>query len=564
MPTEGSNHSLVMSGPSGRPAPGPARPSAAWAVVITSLALFMATLDNLVVTTALPVIRAHLHAGLAGLEWTVNAYTLTFAVLLLTGAALGDRFGRRRMFLAGLVVFTGASAAAALSPSVGWLVTARAVQGAGGALIMPLSLTLLSAAVRPERRNQALGVWGAIGGVAVAAGPLVGGAVTSGWSWQSIFWINVPVGVVLVVLARWRLAESRGPRQPLDLGGVVLGSAGLLGIVLGLVRANAHGWTSLGVLSSFVVGAVGLAGFVAWELRSAHPMLPLRLFRSRSFAAVNVMALFMSFGMFGSIFFLSQFLQVVQHYSPLEAGLRVLPWTGMPMVVAPMAAALAQRFGGRPVLAAGLGLQAVGLSWLALEATPTLSYSRLWLPFVVSGVGMALFFVPLASVVLSSVRPEQEGVASGANSAFREVGGVLGIAVLGAVFSARGGYASGTAYVSGLVPAVWVGAVVLGVGALVAFALPRRRPAVGGEAVGGAGTVTVADAPGAGRAQPRSDLPVGASRAGAEPARPRATSAPPLPGRAATALRARAAMGSRRRPVAGPRPGRRSPGPVAR
>ncbi len=477
MTAQVSNHSLVPVSEPPASTGGLPKRRAAWAVVITSLALFMATLDNLVVTTALPVIRAHLHAGLAGLEWTVNAYTLTFAVLLLTGAALGDRFGRRRMFLVGLVIFTGASAAAALSPTVGWLVTARAVQGAGGALIMPLSLTLLSAAVAPARRNQALGVWGAIGGVAVAAGPLVGGAVTSGWSWESIFWINVPVGIVLLGLARWRLAESTGPRQPLDVGGVALATAGLLGVVLGLVRANSHGWTSAGVLASFAVGAIGLIGFVAWETRSSHPMLPLRLFRNRSFAAVNVMALFMSFGMFGSIFFLSQFLQVVQHYSPLGAGLRVLPWTGMPMLVAPVAAALAQRFGGRPVLAAGLALQAGGLGWLALVSTPTVSYSRLWLPFMVSGVGMALFFVPLASVVLSSVRPEQEGLASGANSAFREVGGVLGIAVLGAVFSAKGGYTSGPAYVAGLVPAVWVGVAVVGAGALLALALPRRRRA---------------------------------------------------------------------------------------
>ena len=469
MADKGSNQSLATD--------PQVRPRAGWAVVITSLALFMATLDNLVVTTALPVIRRHLHAGLAGLEWTVNAYTLTFAVLLLTGAALGDRFGRRRMFLVGLVVFTGASAAAALSPSVGWLVTARAVQGAGGALIMPLSLTLLSAAVRPERRNQALGVWGAIGGVAVAAGPLVGGAVTTGWSWQSIFWINVPVGIVLALLARWRLAESVGPRQPLDLGGVALASTGLLGVVLALVRANEHGWTSTGVLASFAIGAFALAGFVLWERRSAHPMLPLRLFRSRSFSAVNVAALLMSFGMFGSIFFLSQFLQVVQHYSPLGAGLRVLPWTGMPMLVAPVAAMLTARFGGRPVLTAGLTLQALGLAWLALEISPTVSYSTVWLPFVVSGVAMALFFVPLASVVLSSVRTEQEGVASGANSAFREVGGVLGIAVLGAVFSGRGGYSSGAAFTAGVVPAVWVGVAVVGLGAVVTLALPRRRRA---------------------------------------------------------------------------------------
>jgi EmrB/QacA subfamily drug resistance transporter len=452
----------------------PSAGSAGWAVVITSLALFMATMDNLVVTTALPVIRLHLRAGLSGLEWTVNAYTLTFAVLLLTGAALGDRFGRRRMFLSGLVLFTAASAAAALSPTVGWLVVARAVQGVGAAFIMPLSLTLLSAAVSPERRNAALGLWGAIGGVAVATGPLVGGAVTSGWSWQYIFWINVPIGVALLGLARWKLVESRGPRHALDFGGVVLATVGLLGMVLGLVRGNAHGWSSPGVVASFILGTVGLTAFLAWENRAHNPMLPLGLFRNRAFAVVNVVALLMSFGMFGSIFFLSQFLQVVQHYSPFAAGLRVLPWTGMPMVVAPIAAGLSSRFGGRPVLASGLALMASGLAWLALVTTATVPYGMLWPAFVMSGVGMALFFVPLASVVLSSVRPEQEGVASGTNSAFRELGGVLGIATLGAVFSAHGGYSTSAAYISGLVPAVWVGAAVLGLGVVIALMLPRR------------------------------------------------------------------------------------------
>jgi EmrB/QacA subfamily drug resistance transporter len=450
------------------------RAVAAWAIVITALALFMATLDNLVVTTALPVIKHSLHAGLSGLEWTVNAYTLTFAVLLLTGAALGDRFGRRRMFVAGLAIFTTASAAAALSPTIGWLVTARALQGAGGALIMPLSLTLLSAAVSPERRNQALGLWGAIGGLAVAAGPLVGGAVTTGWAWQYIFWLNVPVGLVLVVLARWRLQESYGPRQSLDLLGLTLVTAGLFGIVFGLVRGNAHGWTSLGVLASFGMGAMGLGAFVWWEARATSPMLPLSLFRNRTFATINVVALLMSFGMFGSIFFLSQFLQVVQHYSPLAAGLRVLPWTGMPMIVAPVAAVLAERFGGRPVLATGLALQAAGLAWLALVTTTSVGYGELWLPFVLSGVGMALFFVPLASVVLSAVRPEQEGVASGTNAAFREIGGVLGIATLGAVFSAHGGYSSGSAFLAGLLPAMWVGVAVLLLGVVVSALLPRR------------------------------------------------------------------------------------------
>lgn len=458
----------------GRPS-ATARSRAMWAVVITGLALFMASLDNLVVSTALPVIRVNLHAGLSGLEWTVNAYTLTFAVLLLTAAALGERFGRRRIFVAGIALFTVSSAAAALAPTIGALIAARAVQGAGGAMIMPLSLTLLSAAVRPERRNAALGIWGAIGGTAIALGPLVGGAVTSGWAWQYIFWLNVPVGLLLVPLARWRLAESRGSAAPLDLAGVGLVSIGLLGIVLGLVRGNAHGWTAPSVLASFVVGIVGLAGFVRWELRSAHPMLDIRLFSRRGFASVNVTALLFSFGMFGAIFFLTQFLQTVQGYSPLSAGVRILPWTAVTMVLAPLVGQLAERWGGKPLVVTGLGLQAVGLAWLAGILTPTTPYGELVLPFVLCGVGMTLFFVPLASVVLGTVPTSLEGVASGTNAAFRELGGVFGIAALGAVFSAQGGYASPQAYVSGLVPAVAVGAVVVAIGAVTALALPGRR-----------------------------------------------------------------------------------------
>ena len=253
----------------------------AWAVLITGLALFMASLDNLVVTTALPVIRVHLHAGLSGLEWTVNAYTLTFAVLLLSAAAFGERFGRRRTFMLGITIFTIASAAAALAPNIKLLIAARAAQGAGGAMIMPLSLTLLSAAVKPERRNAALGIWGAIGGAAIALGPLVGGAVTTGWSWHYIFWLNVPIGIILVPLAWWKLAESRGSQTRLDLTGALLVSGGLFGVVLGLVRGNAHGWTSTGVVTSFAIGVVLLALFSRWELRSSAPMLNLRLLTNR-------------------------------------------------------------------------------------------------------------------------------------------------------------------------------------------------------------------------------------------------------------------------------------------
>jgi EmrB/QacA subfamily drug resistance transporter len=464
------------------------RSRAVWAVAITGMALFMASLDNLVVSTALPVIRVHLHAGLSGLEWTVNAYTLTFAVLLLSAAAVGERFGRRRIFVLGIAVFTAASALAALAPSIGVLVLARAVQGAGGAMIMPLSLTLLSAAVPPERRNMALGIWGAIGGMAIALGPLVGGAVTSGWSWQYIFWLNVPVGVVLVPLAWWKLSESRGVSAPLDLVGVGLVSAGLFGIVLGLVQGNSDGWTSHTVIGSFIAGSVALVAFVAWELRSHHPMLDIRLFRLRGFASVNVTAMLFSFGMFGAIFFLVQFLQTVQGLSPLAAGVRILPWTAMPMLLAPVVGNLSERWGGKPLVVTGLILQATGLTWLATLITPTTPYADVVAPFVICGVGMTLFFVPLASLVLGAVPRSLEGVASGANAAFRELGGVLGIAVLGAVFSSHGSYRSGLDYVHGMTAAVYVGAAVVAVGAVAALIVPNRR----GQGAGSASDALVA------------------------------------------------------------------------
>jgi EmrB/QacA subfamily drug resistance transporter len=458
-----------------------------WAFAVTSTALFMASLDNLVVTTALPSIREHLHAGLEGLQWTVNAYTLTFAVLLLTGATLGERFGRRRLFTAGLAVFTAGSAAAALAPGIGWLVAARAVQGVGAAVLIPLTLTLLSAAVPPERRGLVLGAWGAVGGLAVAVGPLVGGAIVDGASWQWIFWVNVPIGVAILPFARTKLTESKGTATRLDWPGLVLASLGLFGIVLGVVRGNAHGWTSMTVLPPMVIGAVLVAAFVAWELRGARtPMLPMRLFRSRGFTMTNTASLLMYFGMFGSIFLLAQFLQVVQHYSPLEAGLRTLPWTGMPMLVAPIAGALSDRIGGRPLLASGLLLQAIGLGWLALVLTPAVPYLDLVPAFVVSGVGMSLFFAPVANVVLSSVRRTEEGIASGTNNAIRELGGVFGIAVLGAVFSARGSYASGASFVAGLTPAVWAGAAGVAVAAMAAMLIPAALGRSSAVAVKGA------------------------------------------------------------------------------
>jgi EmrB/QacA subfamily drug resistance transporter len=459
-----------------------------WTFVVTSVALFMAQLDNLVVTTALPVIRTDLHASLSSLEWTVNAYTLTFAVLLLTGAALGERFGRRRMLVAGLVVFTAGSAAAALAPSAEWLIAFRAIQGAGAAVVTPLTLTLLSAAVLVERRGMALGIWGAVAGLAIATGPVVGGAVVSGQvlgagSWQAIFWLNVPLGLVLIPLARLRIDESRGQATRLDLPGVVLASGGLFGIVLGLVRANDFGWTSAYVLTALTVGAAAVLAFVAWERRAVEPMLPMRLFASRGFSATNLASLLMFFGMFGSIFLLAQFLQTVQHYSPLQAGLRTLPWTGMPIVVSPIAGIVADWIGGRPVVLTGLLLQATGLAWLAAVSSPTVAYTTLLPAFIVSGTGMAMFFAPVATMVLGTVSREEEGIASGATNALRELGGVFGVAVLASVFAAHGGYTSGLAFVDGLRPAVAVGAAGVFLAALALLAVPRPTTPVVAQAV---------------------------------------------------------------------------------
>ena len=369
-----------------------------WTFAITSIALFMTALDNLVVTTALPVIRKDLHASIQGLEWTVNAYTLTFAVLLLTGAALGDRFGRRLLFTIGMAIFTLASAAAALAPSIDALIAARALQGVGGAIVTPLTLTLLSAAVPADKRGLALGAWGGIGGLAIAIGPLVGGAVVQGISWQWIFWLNVPIGLALIPLSARRLKESHGPSTSLDLPGLALASTGLLGIVWGLVRGNASGWTSTEIVGSLAVGTLLVVAFVLWELRAKAPMLPMRFFRNRTFAATNLVSLFMFFGMFGSIFLLAQFLQTVQGYSPLGSGLRILPWTAMPIFVAPIAGALSDRIGGRPLMGVGLAMQAIALAWIAAISTPTVAYVSLVPPFVLAGIGMALFFSPVAAL----------------------------------------------------------------------------------------------------------------------------------------------------------------------
>jgi EmrB/QacA subfamily drug resistance transporter len=449
-----------------------------WILVLAALAAFMTALDTLVVTTALSTIRRDLGATVEQLEWTVNAYNLSFAVLLMTAAALGDRFGRRRLFAAGIGLFVVASAACALAPSVGALIAARAVQGAGAATVTTLALTLVGAAFPPERRGTALGIFFAVNGLAVAGGPLVGGAVTQGIDWPWIFWLNVPIGIVLVPLALTRIPESRGPDSAVDLPGLGLVTAGVLGLVWALVRGNSAGWGSAEVLGALVVAVAALSGFVAWELRTATPMLPMGFFRSRAFSAGNA-AIFCAVGaLFGAVFFMSQFLQAGLGYGPLGAGLRVLPWTATLFFVAPVAGKLVDRFGERPFLVAGPLLQAVGMGWIALVADAGMSYATLIPPLIVAGVGISMTFPAAQNSVVGSVPPEAIGKAAGTNSTMRELGGVLGIALGVAAFAGAGGYASPAQFSDGFVAAI---AVATGLSLLAAVAgavLPARAAIV--------------------------------------------------------------------------------------
>ena len=452
-------------------------PHRTWTVVLASLGVFMTALDTLVVTTALPVIRTSLGGSLSDLEWTVNAYNLAFACALLTGAALGDRFGRRRMFTIGLAIFTTASAAAALSPSVAALVAARALQGAGAAIVMPLTLTLISAAFPAEKRGAAIGLWGGITGLAVAAGPVVGGAVAGGLDWHWIFWLNIPVGVVLIPLAARRLTESFGPRSQLDIGGLAFAAAGALGLTWGLVRANDAGWSSPEVLGALLAGAFLIYAFVIWERRTRTPMLPLALFRERAFISANVVSFFMYAGLFGTLFLMAQFFQNGLGLSPLAAGVRLLPWTATPMIIAPIAGALADRYGTRPFMVLGLALQGLGLAWVASIASPSVGYVELGTALTVAGVGTSLCFPTVANTVMSAVRPADAGVASGTNSALRELGGVFGVALLASVFARPGVYDSAHAFVAGFTPALWVGAGLSALGIAAAALAPGRRAA---------------------------------------------------------------------------------------
>jgi EmrB/QacA subfamily drug resistance transporter len=445
-----------------------------WVLALTSLASFMVILDMLVVATALSAIRRHLHASFGSLEWTVNAYTLTFAVLLMTAAALGDRLGRRRVFVAGLAIFAAASAGCALAPNAGVLIAARAVQGAGAATIMPMALVLLNGAFPPARRGWAIGIYGSVTGLAAVAGPILGGAVTQGLGWQWIFWINVPIAVGAILLVRARLSEATGPGGAVDMPGLALITAAALGLVWGLVRGNTAGWGSAETVSAFAAGAAAALAFVARERRAAAPMLPLRLFRSPAFSAGNAAIFLINASLSGAVFLMPQYQQAVAGQGPLSAGLRLLPWGIAPFLLAPRAGALADRIGERALVVTGLALQAGGMAWTAAAVGPTSGYPALIAPMTLVGVGFAVAIPAVTRAVTSNVPLSDIGKASGAFSAMRQLGGAFGVAIIGATFAAAGNYATPAAFSDGAAAAFAAAAGIAAAGVVVAVLLPGR------------------------------------------------------------------------------------------
>src|ERR1700729_2604799 len=405
-----------------------------WALALSSLASFMVVLDLLVVATALNTIHHDLGASMGQLEWTATAHALAFAVLLMPTAAVGDRFGRRRVFAIGLGVFAVGSGACALAPGASALIAARTVQGAGAAMIMPLALALLNAAVPPQRRGWAMGIFGAVTALAAVVGPVLGGAIAQGIAWQWIFWVNVPIGLAAVPLVLTKLEESRGVRRAPDLVGAGLVTVAALGVVWGLVRSGSAGWGSLEVIATLAGGVLVAAAFVRWELRANEPLLPMGMFASRAFSAGNGAVFCLFAGLAGSVFFMAQFLQVSLADSPLQAGLQMLPWTATVFFVAPMAGRQVSRTGKRPLAAAGLMMQAMGMGWIALVAGSHIAYGELVAPLVIAGTGASMAIPAIQNAVLGAVTPSEIGQASGAFNTTRQLGGAFGVAVLAAAF----------------------------------------------------------------------------------------------------------------------------------
>jgi EmrB/QacA subfamily drug resistance transporter len=442
-------------------------------LALTAVAFFMVVLDALVVVTALPSIHRSLGGSLGTLQWTVNAYNMAFGAGIITAAALGDRLGRRRVYTAGLALFTAASAACALAPDAGLLITARAVQGLGAAVITPLSLTILTAAFPAERRGAIIGIWGGISGLGVAAGPLIGGAVTQGLDWHWVFWVNVPVGIVAVIGARLRLPESYGPRNRLDIRGLALVSAGAAALIWAVVQGSQSGWSSSRVLAGMAAGAVLLGAFLAWETRAPQPMIPLGLFRRRSFSAAVAATFLTGAAIYAAAFLTSQFFQFALGDSPLATGLRFLPWTAAPLLVAPLAGALSDRVGPRALMVPGLLLQGAGFAWIVVLAGSHSGYAGYLPPFIIAGVGVSMAIPTTAAAALNAVGPAALGKASAVLNTLRQFGAVFGIAIVTAIFSSRGSLAGPAAVTSGYRPALAAAAGFSVLGALAALAVRR-------------------------------------------------------------------------------------------
>jgi EmrB/QacA subfamily drug resistance transporter len=445
-----------------------------WVLGLTSTAYFMVVLDALVVTTALPRMQRDLHAGLASLQWTVNSYGIAFAAGIITAAALGDRFGRRRVFNLGLVLFTLASAACALAPNATDLIVARTVQGLGAAAVLPLSLTILTTAFPPQRRGLIVGIYGGLAGLAVAAGPLVGGVVIEGLDWHWIFWLNVPIGLLAIVLGIRLLPETHGAAERVDLVGVALVTTGVVGLVWAMVRANDVGWSSPEIVSTMVGGVVLLLAFVGWERRVQTPMVPMRLFHSRTFAVGNVTMFLMSGATFAAAFLIIQEFQFARGYSPISTGLRLLPFFGTPMIVSPLAGALSDRIGRRPIMVIGLTLQALGFAWVAARGSLSTSWVELVLALLVAGIGISMALPTVPTAVLSSVAETEMGKASGINFMAQRFGAVFAIAIGSAVFSAHGNLSDPAAVTAGFRPALWSCVIFAALAALTSVAISTR------------------------------------------------------------------------------------------
>jgi EmrB/QacA subfamily drug resistance transporter len=460
-----------------------------WTLAAMCFALFMVMLDNTVVNVALPSIQNDLHSSIAGLQWTVNAYTLAFGVLLVTGGRLGDIFGRRKIFLTGVVLFAASSLFIGFSQSSAWLIGGRAIQGIGAALMMPATLSIITNTFPPHERGQAIGTWAGVSALALAIGPVLGGVLVEHVSWQSIFFINLPVAAGAIVVTLFAAKESRDETvvPKVDIAGITVITLGLTALVLALVEANTWGWGSPRILGLLALAALGVASFAAVERRARVPMVDFSFFRAPTFLGTNIVAFIVSFAMLGMFFFLSLYMQNVLHYSPLEAGIRFLPTTLMVIVIAPIAGRFTDRIGPRPLIVTGLGLVAVSQLWQSF-LTPTTGFGFLLPGFVLMGIGIALVMSPMSTAAMNAVDQTKAGVASGILSMSRMIGGVLGVAVLGTFIGSTSSVAD---FVDSLGDGLMIGAFVAAAGAIVAWRLispelaggaVRQAPALVGEA----------------------------------------------------------------------------------